>query len=85
MPKKAIIESGHEVPPKAKVTSHGDLIDLPGTIRNLLVGQSFVVDGKRGRVAALQVGARLGIPLTSVRLYSKEEGAIERFRVWRKE
>lgn len=83
MRKKATIETGHELPVKSKVTSLGDLIDLAGTIRNLQVGQSFVVDGKKGRVAALQTGARLCIPLTSTRIL--KEGDIERFRVWRTE
>lgn len=83
MRKKATIETGHEVPLKSKVTSLGDLIDLAGTIRNLQVGQSFVVDGKKGRVAALQTGNRLNIRLTSVQIYN--DGEDMRFRVWRTE
>lgn len=83
MRKKATIETGHEMPLKSKVTSLGDLIDLAGTIRNLQVGQSFVVDGRKGRVAALQTGNRLCIALTSTRIF--KEGEIERFRVWRTE
>lgn len=82
--KKAIIETGHEIPPKSRVTSMGDLIDLPGTIQNLQVGQSFVVDERKGRVAALQVGIRLCISLTSKKIESGDDG-VERFRVWRKE
>ncbi len=81
--KKATIETGHEVPLKSKVTSMGDLIDLASTIRSLQVGQSFVVDGRKGRVAALQTGLRLCIALTSTIIFN--EGETQRFRVWRTE
>lgn len=83
MGKKATIETGHEIPTKSQVTSFGEVVALADTIRSLQVGQSFVVDGPKGRARALQAGNHLCIALTSIRIESGDD-EVQRFRIWRK-
>lgn len=79
MPNLPVIERNVPLPIRCSVRSYGVLIDLQAAIRALKEGESFVVDGETARSQALNVGNRLGIPVTTEVIKGED-----RFRVWRK-
>jgi hypothetical protein len=75
---KAATENNVPVRYHARVTSFGKVISPTETLRALDVGQSFLVDDKRGRACVANTAYRLDIKVRTAK-----EG--ERFRIWRTE
>jgi len=79
MPDLPVITDKVPLPVRCTVKSYGKRIDLQPALRALKEGQSFVVDGESARGQALNIAARLEIPVTTEKI--DDEG---HFRVWRK-
>lgn len=75
---KAAAESNIDPKCRAAITSFGAVISPTESLRGLKVGQSFVVDDKRGRNSVVSAAYRL-----DMKIQTAKEG--KHFRIWRLE